>query len=97
MYTGEDPRNPDTDTVRTALTDLKSNVKTYWTSHDDFVKAYTSGEVVIGNVWGSIATELKTRASTSSTSIPKKERWAGAITGASSVTLPTRISGHEMD
>ncbi len=59
MYTGEDPRNPDTDTVRTALTDLKSNVKTYWTSHDDFVKAYTSGEVVIGNVWGSIATELK--------------------------------------
>lgn len=59
MYAGEEPRNPDIDTVRTALTDLKSNVKTYWTSHDDFVKAYTSGEVVIGNVWGSIATELK--------------------------------------
>lgn len=59
MYTGQDPRNPDMDTVEKALVDLKSNVKTYWTSHDDFVKAYTSGEVVIGNVWGSIATELK--------------------------------------
>lgn len=59
MYTGEDPRDPDLDTVKGALVDLKSNVRTYWTSHDDFVKAYTAGEVVIGNVWGSIATELK--------------------------------------
>lgn len=59
MYAGEDPRNPDMETVEQALVALKSNVKTYWTSHDDFVKAYTSGEVAIGNVWGSIATELK--------------------------------------
>lgn len=59
MYAGEPPRDPDIDTVREALTGLKSNVKTFWTSHDDFIKAYTSGEVILGNVWGSIATELK--------------------------------------
>lgn len=58
MYVGEDPKSPDMDKVQSALTELKSNVKTYWTSHDDFLKAYTSGEIAIGNVWGSIATEL---------------------------------------
>lgn len=58
LYAGEDPYNPDTAAVQQALIDLKPSVKTYWASHDDFVKAYTSGEIAIGNVWGSIATEL---------------------------------------
>ena len=59
MYIGEDPGNPDMEKVEGALSDLKSNIKTFWTSHDDFIKAFTSGEVAIGNVWGSIATELQ--------------------------------------
>ena len=59
MYIGEDPGNPDMEKVEGALGDLKSNIKTFWTSHDDFIKAFTSGEVAIGNVWGSIATELQ--------------------------------------
>lgn len=59
LYTGQDPANPNMDTVKDALMTLKGNTKTFWTSHDDFVKAYTAGEIAIGNVWGSIATQLK--------------------------------------
>lgn len=59
MKLGQDPYNPDMDAVEESLVQLKPNVKTYWGTYDDFVKAYTAGDIVIGNVWGSIATQLK--------------------------------------
>ena len=59
MKLGQDPYTPDLEAVEQELISLKPNVKTYWGTYDDFVKAYTAGDIVIGNVWGSIATQLK--------------------------------------
>lgn len=82
MKLGQDPYNPDLDAVEESLIQLKPNVKTYWGTYDDFVKAYTAGDIVIGNVWGSIATQLKAEGITSSMFILKRVQWAGQITGA---------------
>ncbi|HWS29189.1 MAG TPA: extracellular solute-binding protein [Clostridia bacterium] len=59
MYLGEDPYNPDLEKVKAALLEIKANTKTYWASYDDFIKPYTSGEIVIGNMWTGIASQLK--------------------------------------
>src|SRR5699024_8692677 len=48
----------DLDKVREALLDLKENTKTYWSSYDDWFKAYGAEEVVIGNLWSGAATQL---------------------------------------
>lgn len=60
LYLGEDPYNPDLTKVKDALMKLKGNSKTLWASYDDFIKPYTAGEVVIGNMWTGIASQLKT-------------------------------------
>lgn len=54
----EDPYNPDLDRVKDALLELKAKTKTYWSSYDDWFKAYKSGEVVIGNLWSGAASQL---------------------------------------
>ena len=59
MMLGQDPYNPDMAAVEEELIALKPNVRTYWGTYDDFVRAYTAGDIVIGNVWGSIATQMK--------------------------------------
>jgi spermidine/putrescine-binding protein len=59
MYLGEDPYNPDLEKVKTVLQELKANTRTYWASYDDFIKPYTAGEIVMGNMWTGIASQLK--------------------------------------
>ena len=56
---GEDPYNPDLDAVKDQLMSLKSNIRTVWSTYDDFMNAYNNGQVVIGNTWGSMAIQLK--------------------------------------
>jgi spermidine/putrescine-binding protein len=59
LYLGEDPQNPDLDKIRTALLALKTNVKLFWSSGDDWNKAYTTGEITMGNLWSGLAGTLK--------------------------------------
>jgi spermidine/putrescine-binding protein len=59
LYLGEDPQHPDLDKVRTALLALKANVKLFWSSGDDWNKAYTTGEITMGNLWSGLAGTLK--------------------------------------
>jgi len=54
----EDPYNPDLEKVEEALIDLKDNTRTYWSSYDDFLKPYGSGEIVIGNMWVGLASTI---------------------------------------
>ncbi|MCB8882036.1 extracellular solute-binding protein [Acidisoma cellulosilytica] len=60
LYLGEDPQNPDLAKVRTALLALKDNVKLFWSSGDDWNKAFTTGEITMGNLWSGLAGTLKT-------------------------------------
>jgi spermidine/putrescine-binding protein len=60
LYLGEDPQKPDLGKVRKALLDLKTNVKLFWSSGDDWNKAYTTGEITMGNLWSGLAGTLKT-------------------------------------
>jgi spermidine/putrescine-binding protein len=60
LYTGEDPQNPDLAKIRSSLLDLKKNVKLFWSSGDDWNKAYLSGEITMGNLWSGLAGTLKT-------------------------------------
>jgi spermidine/putrescine-binding protein len=60
LYLGEDPQKPDLQKVRKALLDLKTNVKLFWSSGDDWNKAYTTGEITMGNLWSGLAGTLKT-------------------------------------
>jgi spermidine/putrescine transport system substrate-binding protein len=59
LYLGDDPQKPDLDKVRKALLDLKTNVKLFWSSGDDWNKAYTTGEITMGNLWSGLAGTLK--------------------------------------
>jgi spermidine/putrescine transport system substrate-binding protein len=60
LYLGEDTQSPDLGKVRKALLDLKSNVKLFWSSGDDWNKAYTTGQITMGNLWSGLAGTLKT-------------------------------------
>jgi spermidine/putrescine transport system substrate-binding protein len=60
LYLGEDPQKPDLAKVRQALLALKGNVKLFWSSGDDWNKAYTTGEITMGNLWSGLAGTLKT-------------------------------------
>ncbi len=59
LYLGEDPQNPDLDKVRAALMALKANVKLFWSSGNDWNKAYTTGEITMGNLWSGLAGTLR--------------------------------------
>ena len=59
LYLGEDPQTPDLDKVRTALLALKGNVKLFWSSAADWNKAYTTGEITMGNLWSGLAGTLR--------------------------------------
>jgi spermidine/putrescine transport system substrate-binding protein len=59
LYLGEDPQNPDLEKVRAALLALKANVKLFWSSGDDWNKAYTTGEITMGNLWSGLAGTLR--------------------------------------
>lgn len=59
LYLGEDPQNPDLANVRRALLDLKKNVKLFWSSGDDWTKAYITGEITMGNLWSGLAGTMK--------------------------------------
>ncbi|MBW4022687.1 MAG: extracellular solute-binding protein [Proteobacteria bacterium] len=60
LYLGENPQKPDLAKVRASLLDLKKNVKLFWSSGDDWNKAYTTGEITMGNLWSGLAGTLKT-------------------------------------
>ncbi len=47
LYLGDDPQKPDLAKVRQALLDLKKNVKLFWSSGDDWNKAYATGAITI--------------------------------------------------
>ena len=57
----EDPYSADLDldAVRAKLMELKPNIRTIWSTYDDFMGAITTGQVVIGNAWPSMITELR--------------------------------------
>lgn len=59
LYLGEDPQKPNLDRIRKALMDLKANVKLFWSSADDWNKAFTTGAVTMGNLWSGLAGTLK--------------------------------------
>ncbi len=59
LYLGEDPQNPDLGRIRKALQDLKANVKLFWSSADDWNKAYTTGAITMGNLWSGLAGTLR--------------------------------------
>jgi len=62
IHTGQNPSDPDNldlQVIKEDLLALKENVCTYWASYDDYLNPYTSGEVVIGNMWAGTATQLK--------------------------------------
>jgi spermidine/putrescine transport system substrate-binding protein len=59
LYLGEDPYHPDLAKVKQALLDQKRLDVTYWATTDDFTKLYTSKQVVIGNVWSGLATQIE--------------------------------------
>ena len=54
----EDPYNPDLVKIEEALLDLKANTRTYWSSYDDFLKPFSAGEIVIGNMWVGLASTI---------------------------------------
>lgn len=54
----EDPYNPDLDAVKKVLIQAKNNSKLIWATSDDFTKAFTSGSIVIGNLWSGTAARL---------------------------------------
>jgi spermidine/putrescine transport system substrate-binding protein len=55
LYLGEDPYDPDLDAVREALLDLKGNTQLFWSSADDWLRAFQSGSVTLGNLWSGLA------------------------------------------
>ncbi len=59
LYLGENPQQPDLAKIRRALLDLKANVKLFWSSADDWNKAYTSGAITMGNLWSGLAGTLQ--------------------------------------
>lgn len=64
LYLNEkDPYNPDLDKVKKTLIDAKNNSKLIWATSDDFSKAFSSGSVVVGNLWSGTATRLASEGS----------------------------------
>jgi len=59
VYLGEDPYHPDLAKVKQALLEQKRLDVTYWATTDDFTKLYTAKQVVIGNVWSGLATQIQ--------------------------------------
>ncbi|MEJ2287320.1 MAG: extracellular solute-binding protein [Deinococcales bacterium] len=59
VYLGEDPYHPDLAKVKQALLEQKRLDVTYWATTDDFTKLYTSKQVVLGNVWSGLATQIQ--------------------------------------
>lgn len=55
LYLGEDPYDPDLDAVRAALLELKDNTQLFWSSADDWLRAFDSGSVTVGNLWSGLA------------------------------------------
>jgi spermidine/putrescine transport system substrate-binding protein len=55
LYLGEDPYDPDLERVRETLLDLKGNVRLFWASADDWTKAFSTGEITMGNLWSGLA------------------------------------------
>lgn len=58
LYIGEDPHDPDLDAVRAALEDLRDNVQMFWSSSDDWNRAFITGAVTVGNYWAGNAGSL---------------------------------------
>jgi spermidine/putrescine transport system substrate-binding protein len=59
FYLGEDPADPDLDAVEDALSELKDNAKVFWASADEWTRAFSSGQVVVGNAWSSLPAQLE--------------------------------------
>ncbi|HTW26443.1 MAG TPA: extracellular solute-binding protein [Acetobacteraceae bacterium] len=59
LYLGENPQAPDLQRVRKALLDLKRNVKLFWSSADDWNKAFLTGAITMGNLWSGLAGTLR--------------------------------------
>lgn len=58
---GQDPNNPsDLEAVKTKLTELMPQLRTFWASEDEFNKLVASEEILLGTYWsGSSARALK--------------------------------------
>ncbi|QBI19482.1 extracellular solute-binding protein [Egibacter rhizosphaerae] len=51
LYLGEDPHDPDLGAVEEALIDMRPNVELYWSSFDDWNRAFTTESISVGNFW----------------------------------------------
>jgi spermidine/putrescine transport system substrate-binding protein len=58
LYLHENPYHPNLNKVKAALLQQKALDKLYWSSQNDWDKAYTSKEIALGNVWSGAATAL---------------------------------------
>jgi spermidine/putrescine transport system substrate-binding protein len=58
LYLHENPYHPNLAKVKAALLKQKALDKLYWSSQNDWDKAYTSKEIALGNVWSGAATAL---------------------------------------
>jgi spermidine/putrescine-binding protein len=58
FYLGQDPANPNLDDVENALQQLRPNIKTYWSQANDWTRAFSGGQVVIGNAWSSLPAQM---------------------------------------
>jgi spermidine/putrescine transport system substrate-binding protein len=58
FYLHENPAKPNLDKVHAALTQLKKNVKVLWGSANDWTRAFSTGQVVVGNAWSSLPAQL---------------------------------------
>lgn len=59
---GQDPNNPsDLDAVRAKLLDLKSQVRTFWSSEDEWNKHMAAGQFDIATYWSGSASRAKTK------------------------------------
>ncbi len=60
LATGQDMNNPaDLDAVRNKLRDLKSQIKTFWSSEDEWNKEFTAGTFTVASYWSGSASRSK--------------------------------------
>jgi spermidine/putrescine transport system substrate-binding protein len=58
LYLNENPAAPNLTAVKTALQKLKTNTKVLWTSANDWTRAFSTGQAVVGDAWSSLPSEM---------------------------------------
>lgn len=72
LHLGLDPHDPDLGQVRDALRELHRNVQLYWSSGDDWDRAFLTGAVTVGNYWSGNAGTLMAQGEPAGYVIPEE-------------------------